>query len=396
MTLAYKRIEDVEETDLTSLVTFQVAEGKLIEYKLQMPGASDNEKKEFLADISSFANASGGDIVYGMREEYGVAAELVSLPSANLDMDLLRLEEIIRNGVAPRIPGVVIKPVKLESSGAVLVIRIPRSYALPHMVTFKGGSRFFSRNSGGKYQMDVSEIRSTFLLVETFAERARNFRAERLGNLVAGETPVKLDDPPLGVLHIVPVRAFDPGVRFDLSELVGKTDRLLPMPNNVGSLNAPRFNFDGLICHTVLGERASGYVQLFRNGIVEAVLADIKNPTQDERKEIPGEWFEEQLITYLPIYLRTLRAMGVEPPLFLMFSMLGVSDFVFQVGEHFRRYRYNQIPIDRDALLIPEVMLESFDVTPTVVLRPVFDAVWNAAGWVRSMNYDENGTWRSR
>jgi hypothetical protein len=273
---------------------------------------------------------------------------------------------------------------------------VPRSFALPHMVTFKGGSRFFSRNSGGKYQMDVDEVRSAFLLSEAFAERARSFRAERLGNLVAGETPVKLDEPPLGVLHIVPVRAFDPGIRFDLSELVGKTERLLPMPNNVGSMNAPQFNFDGLICHTVSGEKAPGYVQLFRNGIIEAVLADIKNPRQDGLKEIPGGWFEQQLIEYLPIYLRTLQEIGVEPPLFLMFSMLGVSGFVFQIGEHFRRYRYNQIPIDRDALLIPEIMLESFGVTPAVILRPIFDAVWNAAGWPRSMNYDENGAWRSR
>ena len=396
MTLAYKRIEDIEESDLTSLITAQVAEGKHLEYKLRLPGASDNEKKEFLADISSFANASGGDIVYGMREESGAAAELVSLPSANLDADRLRLEEIIRNGIAPRMPGVVIKPVQLESSGAVLVIRVPRSFALPHMVTFKGGSRFFSRNSGGKYRMDVDEIRSAFLLSEAFAERARSFRAERLGNLVAGETPVTLDEPPLGVLHVVPVGAFDPAVRFDLSELVGKTERLLPMPNSARGMNAPRFNFDGLVCHTVTREKAPGYVQLFRNGIVEAVLADIKNPTRDGQKEIPGGWFEEQFITHLPIYLRTLREIGVEPPIFLMLSMLGVSGFVFHIGDHFRRYRYNQIPIDRDALLIPEILLESYDLDPTAVLRPVFDTVWNAAGWVRSMNYDENGAWRSR
>lgn len=396
MTLAYKRIEDVEEADLKSLINAQVAEGKLIEYKLRLPGAGDNEKKEFLADVSSFANASGGDIVYGMREENGVAAEVVSLSSANLDADRLRLEEMIRNGIAPRIPGVVVKPIQLEASGAALVIRLPRSFALPHMVTFKGGSRFFSRNSAGKYQMDVNEIRAAFLISETFAERARTFRAERLGSIIAGETPVKLDEPPLGILHIMPVRAFESGIRFDLSPLVGKTDRLRPMPNNVGSMNAPRFNFDGLISYTGLGEKASGYIQLFRNGIVEAVLADIKNQTQDGRKELPGGWFEEQLITYIPIYLRTLRDIGVEPPLFLMFSMLGVSGFMFQIGDHFRRFRYNQIPIDRDALLIPEIMLESFDVEPITVLRPIFDAVWNAAGWMRSMNYNENGAWRAR
>jgi hypothetical protein len=27
------------------------------------------------------------------------------------------------------------------------------------------------------------------------------------------------------------------------------------------------------------------------------------------------------------------------------------------------------------------------------VIRPVFDSIWNAAGWPRSMNYDEAGEW---
>jgi hypothetical protein len=29
-------------------------------------------------------------------------------------------------------------------------------------------------------------------------------------------------------------------------------------------------------------------------------------------------------------------------------------------------------------------------------LRPLFDAVWNAAGWERSFNYDEKGKWTRR
>jgi predicted HTH transcriptional regulator len=32
---------------------------------MKLPDLTDDAKKEFLADISSFANASGGDIIYG-------------------------------------------------------------------------------------------------------------------------------------------------------------------------------------------------------------------------------------------------------------------------------------------------------------------------------------------
>ena len=42
------------------------AEGRTLDYKRTLPGSTDEEKREFLADVSSFANAAGGDIVYGI------------------------------------------------------------------------------------------------------------------------------------------------------------------------------------------------------------------------------------------------------------------------------------------------------------------------------------------
>jgi predicted HTH transcriptional regulator len=36
-------------------------------------GGSDRDRKEFLADVSAFANPSGGDIVIGIEEDEGVA-----------------------------------------------------------------------------------------------------------------------------------------------------------------------------------------------------------------------------------------------------------------------------------------------------------------------------------
>ena len=51
----------------------------------------------------------------------------------------------------------------LEVQGnQIVLVRIPRSWVSPHMVTHKGTSRFFARNSAGKYQLDVSELRTAF------------------------------------------------------------------------------------------------------------------------------------------------------------------------------------------------------------------------------------------
>jgi hypothetical protein len=70
-------------------------------------------------------------------------------------------------------------------------------------------------------------------------------------------------------------------------------------------------------------------------------------------------------------------------------SLLGVRDYMMGVDLGFGRTAGN--PIDRDALVIPEVMIEDFNVSLDKIIKPIFDTVWNAAGYARSLNYDLNG-----
>ena len=64
-----KEIEQITENDLQRLVTNKVAENRTLDYKEELPKKNNEEKKEFYKDISSFANALGGDIIYGISEE---------------------------------------------------------------------------------------------------------------------------------------------------------------------------------------------------------------------------------------------------------------------------------------------------------------------------------------
>ncbi len=52
--------------------------------------------------------------------------------------------------------------------------------------------------------------------------------------------------------------------------------------------------------------------------------------------------------------------------------------------------------IDRDILLLPEVVIESYDVSAKDVLRPCFYAIWNACDFPRSLNYNDAGEWVPR
>src|SRR6185295_11040356 len=114
------------------------------------------------------------------------------------------------------------------------------------------------------------------------------------------------------------------------------------------------------------------------------------------KKVLATDWMEERLIEALSIYLRAQQDIGVQPPVFLMLTLIGVHGYVLGVRAGLRRRSYSQTPIDRNELEVPEIMLEDFKKPAAEVLRPVFDAIWNAAAWPRCLNYDSDGSWTIR
>ncbi len=154
-----KSIDELDEKDFHSLIDNKTPESRFIEYKLTLPGNSDKDKKEFLADVSSFSNAVGGYIIYGILEDNGIPQELVGLKITDSDAEILRLENILRDGIAPRLPGIKIVPLQLKKASPIIILHAPRSWISPHMVTYAGGTKFFSRNSAGKCQLSRGQSR---------------------------------------------------------------------------------------------------------------------------------------------------------------------------------------------------------------------------------------------
>ncbi|MFZ1101582.1 MAG: ATP-binding protein, partial [Hyphomicrobiaceae bacterium] len=197
-----KAIRDITPADLQGLIKNSVREGKTIEYKRQLPGPRDEDKREFLADASSFANASGGDLLFGLEAKDGAPTKLVGVDGANLDSDIQRLENLLRSGLEPRLPHCDIVAVELGGSRSVVLLRIPQSWSAPHRVIFREHSKFYGRNSAGKYPLDVGEIRIAFTASEALGERIRRFREERLAKIVSRATPVPVvENLPTVVLH---------------------------------------------------------------------------------------------------------------------------------------------------------------------------------------------------
>ncbi|MHC5824518.1 MAG: AlbA family DNA-binding domain-containing protein, partial [Nostoc sp.] len=305
----------------------------------------------------------------------------------NSDAEIRRLENIIRDGVAPRIVGLQTKAIDGFADGSVIVIRVPKSWNSPHMVTFKNHSRFYSRNSAGKYPLDVTEIRSAFIVSESLPERIRQFRTERIAKIIADETPVPLQSNPKIVLHVLALASLTSGISIDVNLAANNPSSLQPITSS--SWNQ-RYNFDGIVKYSsIQPPTSSSYTQLFRNGAIEAVDARILTP-RDDKKRIPSVYYEEKLIDSLHKYLELQKNLELNPPIIIMLSLLGVKGYTMGVESS---WLDQENPIDRDILIIPEIVLEDFSAKSSDILRPAFDAVWQACGWDCSKYYDDNGNW---
>ena len=392
-----KSIEEITEEDLRGLIDREEIEGKTIEYKQSLPGDSVPDRIKFLAAVSSFANASGGDLIYGIVEDRtkGTPRTLTGLTIENLDQEKLRLENLIRDGIEPRIPSVAIWPVPLSNSKTALVIRVYKSWISPHRVRYQGHDKFYSRNSGGKYPLDVAELRIAFNLSETITERIRNFRQDRISNIFANETPVPLPNNAKIVLHLIPIISFSPAQSYDIGKIASHPEKMIPIRSYGWN---HRYNLDGFLrysTHPVDGNRhAYSYVQLFRNGIIEAVEGSILEPRKG-KLFIPSILYEKELIDSLSNYLSTLETLNVEPPIFIFLTLLGVKGYRMGVDQS-RIFITEHHVIDRDILSLPEVVIENYEVLAEAILKPCFDSIWNACGFPKSLNYDEDGKWVGR
>ena len=390
--MIFKDIDKITEGDLLTLITNSVMEKKTLEYKQALPGNTDSDKKEFLADISSFANANGGDIIYGIIEnrDTGLPAALEGVIAENIDQEITRLDSIIRDGIEPRISGIKIRPIKRSNGKVVVVIRIPKSWISPHRVTFKGYDKFYSRSTNGKYPMDVAELRNAFTLSESLTERIRKFRAERISKIIANETPMPLDEKAKIVLHLIPIISFNPAQKYELTEEAEKN----LSPISCRGWNR-RYNFDGFLTYCMAEGRVYAYTQFFKNGIIEAVeslLLDNKYP--DGRFYIPSVSFEEALIVSLSNYFTVFKSLNVSLPIFLFLTLLQVKGYSMAVAPNHWKPRADLI--DRDILYVPEEVIEEYDIVSSNILRPCFDSIWNACGFPKSLNYNEDGEWEGK
>ena len=202
-----------------------------------------------------------------------------------------------------------------------------------------------------------------------------DFRLERIERIKAGDTPVLLLNSAKIVLHLVPNNAINSSEELDLSFLRNeKVLKPIYSENYAPPITQP--NFDGLLSYVRFSSErsASSYVQIFHSGIIEAVDACLLDAKGD--KSILQHVIEKYLVDGLRRYLQIQEKLSVKLPLFILLSYVGVREYKIVLPSFARPI--SSIPINRDDLLVPTRMIESFDCDIAEVASSIFDRIRNA------------------
>lgn len=380
-------LKDVRFEHIQKLLEDQVPESKILDYKKELP-LLEQDKVEFLRDVSSFANTVGGYLIYGVEEKGSIPTAIPGVVTDDKEKSINRFDQMLNTGLERKLHGYNYQWVDIPDKKYVLIIQIPKSWDAPHGV--KDGIRysFYGRNASSKYPYDIQGIKSAFNLTHTIKNQIESFRAHRINKIFANEAAMPLSDNPKIVLHLLPISAFDSNSQLlNIEPILNDYTNKLPLVSRWSSMDRRR-NLDGLL---VYGKPEQVYSQLYRSGIVEIVDSYTMN------KEImngflPTDELEKNLVKALEKYLNTLKNSNIFPPIYVGLSLLGVKYYKIHVDpwKHFE----GTYPIEQDILQLPLFECSDFSCSSSEILKTSFDLIWNACGFKGSSNYDVEGNWK--
>lgn len=381
-----KPIHTLTAEDIARLIDNRVAEGRRIEYKRESPGDKERDRREFLADVSSFANTEGGHLLYGITEEAGLPISIVGERAADRDALKLQLTNIVRDGLEPKV-NVLIELVDCPDGKEVLVVQVPQSWNAPHRVTLGGSNQFYYRGAAGKVPMDVHDLRLAFSRSEGLLGRLQAFHEGRITAILAERTAVPLDSGPRLVIHLLPIAAF--ATDFQVSaELLLQTARSEVPLIDAGGVSS-RITAEGYLAAS---SSAPMYAHAYRNGVTEVVDGYVLATAKSRNGSIPSQDLDTRILKWVARLAQLQSRIDVPRPIFAYVALLGAKGLWLGRAQNVGWDQKPQ-PLDRDVLLLPSLQLPEEHVLDPGAMRPILDVMWNAFGVIRSDSFDTAGAW---
>jgi hypothetical protein len=190
-----------------TLVGNQVPEAFDLDFKSEMYGGSDREKRDAATDVAALANTAGGLIVLGIAED--AQARATAAPGVALaEAGERRIRQIIGSQVVPMPIIDVFRVEDPDKPGhGFVLLAVARSPLAPHAVLINDGLRFPRRNGATTRYLSEPEVaaayRERFATARRQPDRAREVEASALEHLST------VDDQVWTVISLVPDLAGD-------------------------------------------------------------------------------------------------------------------------------------------------------------------------------------------
>ena len=203
-----------------------------------------------------------------------------------------------------------------------------------------------------------------------------------MAEIIKGCTPFSMAEGAKLILHLIPNQSLSSTTEFTAIELEEAARYTSPLGSNDGTR---RYNVDGFA-----SSGATGYVQISRNGAIEAVLVGIVYGIKEPQdcnllRAVP---IAKALMNGVPQYLRILAALTVAPPVQCLISLVGAKDCRIGLDDEPSRNA-----IDRDIVEMPVGTVTDLAVAGHVIFKPILDVMWNAAGLPQCPHFNRRGLW---
>ena len=361
-----KPIIECTEQDLVGMIDdSNYCENEYLDYKSEFSASKfkpndENRKKalaEFRSDICSFANAEGGYLIYGIREEKGVPVEVSGFDVNNDDTDKLELN--IKNylqPIQPRMPNCSFHFVRLENGRFVMVILVRHDAFAPYIhIENEKDYRIYKRSGNSKSTIAYSELRNMFVQSLALEKEIERFREERINFYK------RQGNKRFMLVHIIPDTFMDSSYNKLVyvlnhqrkNELISIFSEYrcsyspLPMVDGLRLLPSTDFyNHEGRIFNNCIAE------------LFDSLLNEVE-PINDGSQEFERLYYEPiwgYAVSLIKNYLSIMQKNLQTKRIFVCISILGCKDVHTE-----KDFSFISMKIDRDAVLMEPCVFEGFE-----------------------------------
>lgn len=387
-----KPTSELTYEDIEALTSSGEPESIILDYKKMISG-SERDKAELAKDICAFANSQGGYLVIGVEERHGKPVHPPCGTERMLETQQVEewVEQVANSNISQRVL-TDIKVISIPNSNlCIIVVHVPVSIRMPHMVTCQRDNRyyrrFFKRHQYESLPAEEYEVREMFergsrmmdevmayLASQGYADPssskfADNTYTRRLGFIISREE---------GNREIVQAHHFTTFVAYPnilINELINTSSeefwnwldpnnrRYLPAPGGIFLPTDKRTTLDGIVLSDErfrIGETGTQFIERFlrinRNGFIELGC----NLARQERDDV-GFAFVPMIgifWQFLGFVTDVYRLEGVHMPFKVMLNMKGTENtLIYSLGKGWREPYREGVDTYRPTCLDPNIQI---------------------------------------